>query len=175
MAIVRPVVLTDCYDEEFQQNRPVTEETVRKLIQNMNMLRALMPVGIVKAYQVNLPLVPTPKTYLYAYCNGGEITDGDSPLNGAGPQYTPDMVGRYLRGGDSSTTTMNEAGGAATVDLTHTHTIGTTNMTRRAQDGGGGIRAATQGHNHTVPDDLTTPTALDMYHLKIGFYLKINQ
>jgi hypothetical protein len=173
MAAVRPVQFTDLYDEEFQENKPTSEETMRKLAQNMNMLRALLPIGMIKAYDINLPGVSIPDSDLFAYCDGSEIVAPNSPLNGAGTQNTPDMTSRHLRGGSSSTTSGNEAGGNATLDLTHTHTIGDSNDPGFTLEDGDQQPVGFATHTHDLAEDLALVN-LELKHKKVAFYLKLD-
>lgn len=173
MSAVRPLQFTDMYDEEFAENRPTTEDVLRKLAQNTNMIRALMPIGMLKAYNINRPNVDVPSVDLFAYCNGTEIVAPNSPLNGAGTQNTPDMTNRYLRGGSNLTTSGNEAGGNATLDLTHTHDIGNSNDPGFTMESGNERPVGFNTHNHDLSDDLSVVN-LTLKRMQIGFYLKID-
>jgi hypothetical protein len=170
--IVRPVVYTQCLEEEFREEEPVDNETVQKLIQNTNLIRALLPIGQVKAYQINIPGVKIPPAYLYQLCDGGEITEPSSPLNGAGPQSVPDMQGRYVRGGSAATNSGNEAGGNATADLTHTHAIGNVASPFNKLEEGDEQLSGLDNHTHALTDDLSVRN-LDPAHLEVAMYFKI--
>lgn len=173
--IVRPVTLTTAYNEEFGENRPVSEETIRKLIYNFNLLRALLPYAQVVAYQVNMPSVKIPNPDYFTFADGGEITAPTSPLNGAGNQYTPNMANRYLRGGSASTTSGNEAGGAATMNWTHTHFIQYVgNNPGNLLEASDERNAGTPLHNHGLANDGST-VPLDLSHMEIAFYLRIDR
>lgn len=167
--IVRPNKFSDLYDEDFNANAPVTEEALMKLIYNMNLLRALMPIGMVKAYQVNIPTVPRPSEVLFQYCDGSEITEPTSPLNGVGTQNVPNLVGKYIRGDDGGA----EVGGNATVDFTHTHTTGPNAFPPTNKLEAGDEKDASQNaHTHDVPNGLGEVT-MDVAHMQICFYMKI--
>lgn len=174
MSLVRPVAYTDIHEEELQEERPVSEETVRKIIHNVNMLRALLPIGLVKAYNINRPAVKVPSTRLYQYCDGGEISEPTSPLNGAGPQNVPNMQAQYLRGGFSSDTAGTESGGSPTINLGHSHGTNVVDHGFNRLEAGDERRAFEPFHSHGISSDLTSDRALDLAHMQIAFYLKIN-
>lgn len=172
MAAIRPVIFSESFEEEFQANRPVTEDTVKKLIQNANMLRALQPIAMVKAYQINMPGAKIPSSALYQYCDGAEIADFNSPLNGQGSQTTPDMTGRFLRGGFSTDTLGTEAGGSKQIDLTHQHATSNYFNPNELEEGDQ-RRGGEPNHSHGTEPDLGV-RALDPKHMQIAFYLKVN-
>lgn len=175
--IVRPVCYTDMYEEEFAGPAPVSEEVIRKMIQNVNLLRAIFPIGEIKAYQVNMPKVSIPLSTLFAYCDGGEITDNDTPLNGVGTQFTPDMTNRYLRGGDSGTLPGNEAGGSDTINLGHTHVTGNAHNVNINTNNGDERDMGLLDHTHGVVsalDAVSIAAPNGLKHMQIAFYLRIN-
>lgn len=174
--IVRPVVYSDCFEEEFAENATVSEDTVKKLIHNTNLLRALMPIGLLKAVHFNIPGSRIPPESIFQICDGAEITDPNSPLNGSSTQNTPDMEDRLVRGGSDDTELGNEAGGNATADLTHTHATG-----NYVSAGGNNILAEGDNHFSAWPShhhgNLTNGlSTISLYprHLKVAFFLKIN-
>lgn len=169
MAAVRPVMYTDVADAELEAERPVSEETIRKIIQNVNMMRALCPVGEIMAVQVNIVGVPIPAPTVWQFANGGTITEPTSPLNGLGTQNVPDMGGRYLRGGSTG----NAGGGSATIDLSHTHTLGNAhNPFGNKIERGDQRTAFVNDHTHGLDPDLGS-TTLDPAHMECAFYFKI--
>jgi hypothetical protein len=174
MSLVRPNKFCQLTEEELSVERPVTEDTLRKLIYNSNMLRALMPIGMVKAYNVNIQGVSQPLSTIYEFCDGTEISDPNSPINGVGQQFKPNMSGRFLRGGFASDTQLTEQGGTASPVLgSHNHT------TNVVFDGGNRLEAGGQRyafepfHNHAIFADTGTGVA-NPKHIVVGFYLKVN-
>lgn len=172
MAVVRPNSFQTISDAEISPNRPVSEETVRKFIQNTNMLRALAPVGQIRPIQINLSGVDTPEPTVWQYANGGEITDPDSPLNGVGSQFVPNMIGFFVRGGFNG----NIQVGVATVNLSHTHTIGSVgNLPGNLLRAGSDRDAFEPVHNHADPAaDLSAAEPLNPAHMQCAFYFKIS-
>lgn len=169
MTATRPIEYTDLHVEEFDLNAPVSEETLRKLVQNFNMVRALMPVAQVKAYHVNLSGVPTPNALLYQYCDGSVITDPTSPVSGG---TTPTMASCYLRGKSSGG---SETGGGTTADATHGHTtdVEDTYLRGHVLEEGNQRKSAQRAHVHDMP---STPLvfSLNPLYMQMCFYLRIN-
>jgi hypothetical protein len=182
MAITRPPALNELHVEDFDQNQPVTEDTIRKLIQNMNMLRALSPIGMVKAYHVEIPGVKLPDINLYNLCDGSNITASESPLFGFGATPTPDMRDKFFcgkpAGGGPAT------GGNATLALEHTHATQNYNAdvpgSQEYQEYDQQLGWRTKFHNHgNLPAGPLGPTSdgliLNPIHMKMCFYLRVNK
>lgn len=181
MAATRPVMYTEVTDAELSAERPVSEETIHKIMQNVNMMRALCPVGEIIPIQVNIPGVPAPATTIWQLANGGSITEPSSPLNGVGDQAVPDMNAFYLRGGASG----NVSGGQHTINLTHTHAVQNEpnpfgNVIQRdvvhhfPLSDTDPVTAFVANHDHgNLSSDLTAPITIDPLHMECTFYFKI--
>ncbi|RYZ74567.1 MAG: hypothetical protein EOP09_00265 [Proteobacteria bacterium] len=179
MAVTRPAVFNSIDDKEVEFGRPVTEETVRKMIQNCNMLAALAPIGSMIHFNSRQPGVTQfPDPTIYQISNGGEITEATSPLRSIGEdlRFTPDMRNRYVRGAPSLAAC--GYGGNATVDLSHDHggITGLTFAPVTANDGNErrSWNANFPGHDHPISSDLSTAEPLDVAHQELAVYLKIN-
>jgi hypothetical protein len=182
MSVIVPPIYTPIDDQEVSYKRPVSEETVRKLCQNINLLGSLAIIGSIRAVALNQPGVPVPATDQFQLCDGAKITDPVSPLRSVigTDRFAPNLKDKYIRGAANATTNTDTgdlpSGGSATRDLSHTHTtgnvcspfgiIGDAGTERRAYE--------TACHNHGVDADLTTPDPIELGHQQIAFFLKIN-
>lgn len=172
MAIVTPSRLIPISDAEVAFNTPVSEETVRKIGQNLNVMSALVPIGTVQAFAVAQPGVSSPSPDLWQVCDGAEITNPNSPLRTIGitTNFTPNLTSKFICGAPN--TTSNGTLGTATLDLTHKH-VGTTGDTDGLHNAVSGSTANIRDlHHHTIDDDLGV-TNLDPAHQEVLFYLKV--
>lgn len=177
MAVIYPNKMPVLNDEEFTVERPISMQAARKLAQAVNMLSQLVIPGQIRAYALNQIGVKSPDlTGQFQYSDGGEITDPNSPLRTIVPtsHYTPDMRDRFVRGADAGTTSGNEAGGAATLNLLHTHTTGGVSPPRGSDGEEGDEQMSGQDHGHAISNDLSATEPLDPAHIKVAFFLKIN-
>lgn len=176
MAVTYPNKMPILNDEEYAANRPVSTQAGLKLIRAVNMLSKLMPIGELKAMAVNNIGVREPNGIVFQYADGGEITNGLSPLRTTGltHRYTPDMRDRYLRGADGSTLAGNEAGGSPTVDLSHSHGTGLNEPLVGGDGEEGDEQAPGDNHTHGISADLSSGEPLDPAHLKVAFYMKVS-
>lgn len=181
MSVVVPVCFTELDSNELNINRPVSEETVRKLIQNINLLGQLAIIGSIRAIAVNTPGVPPPNTDQFQYCDGGEITNDFSPLRSTSghTRTTPKIADKYLRGAlnvDVNDDTGDLAvGGFVTRDLSHTHN--TANVFQNVTVGEEGDERHAynnRAHNHGIDADLNPADPIDLAHVQTAYYLKIN-
>lgn len=171
MAITIPVIFTPIQDAEVKYTRSVTEETVRKMVQDCNMLGKLSPIGSVRAIQINQTGVQAPDSTIFQLMDGSEITFPDSPLRSVGltQRFTPDMTGLYVRGAPNPSA--NNIGGSATIDLSHTHSIGNVSGSIRGEEGD--EKTARVPHSHPLANDLASDESLELAHQRLAFYLKI--
>lgn len=177
MSVTYPAVFTAVDDLETTVERPTSEETIRKIIQNINMLSKLNVIGSVRAIALNQAGVPAPTTSQWQVCDGSAITDTNTPLSG----NTPNIRSRFIRGANGSTTSGNELGGAASVSHTHTHggVTGayTTPSVFNVDADGSALPVMrigdSQAHTHNMTTESVTAT-LDPLHEQVEFYLKIN-
>ena len=107
----------------------------------------------------------------FALCDGSTITDAASPFNG---QPTPNLVDRFIYGTATLGDISDDAGGAATLNLSHSHGAGshthsfsgtTEGSTSDTSVADGGKEAAAKGHAHnfngtTGPASGSTSSAL---------------
>ncbi len=181
MAIVYPVVFTAMDDQEYGNLAPVSEEAVRKLVQNVNLLGKLAPVGSIRAIAVNSHGVPPVNSDQFQFCDGGEITNGYSPLQTTigTPRYTPKLNDKYLRGA-ADTTTNNDSGdlspgGTLTRNLSHSHGGNTQPLVNGSSgQSGSDVKAYDVNHFHSISSDLSSTDPIDMAHVQTAYYLKIN-
>lgn len=176
MAVVYPNAFPTLNDEEFSAERPVSTLAARKLARAVNMLSQLVIPGQIRAFALNQNGVGDPAANgQFQYSDGGEITNPNSPLKTVGVthRFTPDMKDRFVRGANAGTNSGNEAGGTASVDLTHAHGTGGVDPGRGGDGEEGDEQLSGQEHSHGVNNDLAvTPT--DPAHVKVVFFLKIN-
>lgn len=182
MAVVKPVVFTPIHDDEISINDPVQEEVLKKMIRNINMLRQLIPPGIVVPVHINLSNVELPnETGIWQLTDGSEITDPASPLNLVGTQNVPDLNDIYVTSEKSGYGPGNTTGGVASINLTHNHMIGVYLAKIEAEIGSDEDGVASsfreRGHGHTIPDDLIDSNAAysktGMRHMNMSYYMKI--
>lgn len=174
MAITLPVMFTSIEDAEVAYTRPISDETVRKIIQNVNMLAELAKIGQIVAVAINQPQVQTPSPLQWQQCDGSEIVQENSPLQSVGgsQRFTVDMRSHYLRGApDESTNTYTSAN--LTSNISHNHTTGFVGYATVGEEGDE-RHGYTAPHNHPVNNDLSAAEPIDPSHLKVVYYLKIN-
>jgi hypothetical protein len=99
-----------------------------------------VPVGSVISWWGNAAAAPDG----WAVCDGHTLSDSASPLNGLA---LPDLRDRFIRGGTGNVRSTPVVGGAATIDLSHSHTV---NDHSHGMD-----------HTHTVNDH---SHGMDHYH-----------
>lgn len=97
-----PPIFTDMHQEEVKFERPVSEETIKKLIANINWMRELYTIGEIVYIHTDADNVDQPDYSYWQPCDGTEITNPNSPLK-TDPlvpevkRYTPDLRNTYLR------------------------------------------------------------------------------
>ena len=182
MSVVVPPIYTEIDDKELSLNRPTSEETVRKLVQNVNLLGTLAPVGLIVGVAVNTPGVPPVNSLLFQFCDGSQITDPTSPIRATlgHPRATPRINDKYLRGAPDTTSNPDsgdlDVGGFATRDLNHNHGGATGFVCVGIVGEEGDERHGYEDlcHQHTISSDLSDEDPIDMAHVQTAFYLKIN-
>lgn len=174
MAIVKPVIFTPVEDAECVRNRPVSEEVVRKLIQNSNMLAALAVIGSLRTIALNQAGVVAPNTDQWQLSDGSQIVHPQSPITSITPtnRFTPDFTGKYIRGAFS--TTVNNVGGAPSVNLSHFHGVGSVCVGLSGEEGDEQNAYGNGCHSHSIFNDLDPAEILELAHQQIAVYLKIN-
>jgi hypothetical protein len=173
--ITRPVMFTSIDDAEVQKDRPVSEEVVRKLVQNNNLLGALAAIGSIRHVQINLSGAPIVNPAIWQLADGTEITNVDSPLKSVTPftRNTPDCRQRYVCGAPDEST--NATGGSPSVNLSHTHGTGNACSFGQPIDNNNDLGGYPQAcHSHTVSNDLNSAEPLEPAHQELAIYLKIN-
>ena len=175
MAITVPAVYTPISDQEVKFNRPVTEETVRKLVRNSNLFGKLATPGQVVCVAHNIPGVQNPNPDFFQEADGSEITNEFSPLKTVVPdvRHTPDLTSLYIRGAPDRVS--DGVGGQATVDLSHTHAIGDAVNGPQINDGSDSPNYITPTHNHDLAANLSASESLEPSHQQVAMYLQINR
>lgn len=173
MAITKAIIFTPIENAEVLFGRTVSEETIRKFIENSNMLAELAKIGSIVAINTAIPGVPSPNAQILQPANGSEILNGDSPLRSdlITQRYTPNLDGKFLRGAPD--TVSNPTGGSTTVDLQHEHTVGIAGEGPIVGEEGNDVPSGMPNHTHDMSPDLGVQN-LDPYHIRIAHYLKIN-
>lgn len=152
--IITPPIFTPLHEEEFDILQPVNEETIRKLVLNSNFLIDLAPVGTIIYLNINQSGVTQPNANFWQVCDGGEITNPNSPIRSIGInlRFTPNLKLTYPRGAEF--TNANPTGGSNIHNLTHGHTTGGASAT-----GNGlrkkGSRNRRNPHTHTLSSQYT--------------------
>lgn len=174
MAVVKPVMFTSIEDTEVAKDRPVSEELVRKMIQNCNLLGELAKIGSIQFVQINLDNAPQVNPDILQLANGGEITQVDSPLKTVVPtnRYTPDMKDKFVRG--SPDLSNNTIGGSATTNLSHAHGTGDGGVGGMVNDGDDSSTYNTPFHTHGVTAALSSAESLEPSHQQLAVYIRIN-
>lgn len=178
MSVVKPPIFSGFVDAETRLNGPVSEELVRKMIHNCNLLGDLALIGSIRHIQLNQAGVVTPNPDIWQMCDGGEITNQYSPLSTVVPtnRYTPDMRSRLVKGAPFTFAEGND--GAATVNLNHAHggNTGTFHGGIDAESGNDvyGYEGAQYNHDHTIDPSLSAAEPLEVAHQRLAVYLKIN-
>lgn len=174
MAITYPQVFTSTEDLETVKNRPVSEEVVRKFIQNSNLLGSLCPIGSIRAVLISAVGVSPPNSDLWQIADGSQITHGGSPLASVGIdlRYTPDFVNTYFRGAMAEG--VNNTGGSHTVDLNHSHDTDVVCGNKVGEEGDERKGYPEECHSHTIQADMSTEHPIGVAHQELAVYLKIN-
>lgn len=174
MAINYPPIFTQILDEEVTYNRPVTEETLKKMAQNMNMLSKLAPVGTIRAVNLNQIGVSVPSADIWQLCDGSEITNPTSPLRTVGllNRFTPNLLGRFIMG--ASGTGSNTTGGDTSIALIHSHSGFTGGNGPNSTIGEEGEEKHSR-HDHVHFINPALPTIdIKPIHFVVALYIKIN-
>jgi hypothetical protein len=180
MSVVVPPIFTPIDTNELALNRPLSEETVRKLVQNVNMLGRLSLIGSIRAIAVNTGGVPQPSTDQFQYCDGGSIVNEASPLRATSghDRKTPKLNDKYLRGAHTTITNDDTGdlnpGEFRTRNLSHTHTVGFVCTGIIGEEGNERHAYANLCHTHGMTDDLSAVDPIDLIHVQTAYYLKIN-
>ena len=171
--IVVPAIFSPMIDAEVEYARSVSEETVRKLVQNANMLGQLMPLGTIRAIALNQPGVAVPSTTYFQLADGSEITNPLSILRSIGIalRFTPDLKSKYIRGAPNAVS--NVVGGSASVNLAHMHGGFTGDLTGSIVGQEGTEKTGRVTHNHPINPDLNASEPLEPSHQVVAFYMKI--
>lgn len=174
MSVTVPAIFTPITDVEVTYKHSVSEETVRKMIQNTNLLGTLSPIGSIRMLQFNQNGAQSPDPTLMQLCNGSEILDPNSPLRTMGitQHFTPNLIGLYPRGAADEVS--NNTGGFATIDLSHAHGGSTSSVGGSLRGNGGGEKTARVEHSHAIDSRLSNVEPLNPSHQVLAFYIKIN-
>lgn len=169
-----PPVFTPIHIEEAKALSCANEESLKKLIRNINFLMDLVPVGKVMIFNPNQRGATIPSGSIFQYCNGDSITHPDSPIRtiGVAERHVPNAQGRVLRMAPNLST--NPMGGNQTYDFKHNHGGNT-------MGGGagpfvfqaGGNRRYLPDHSHSISDDLNERTINYPRCFLAGAYMKI--
>lgn len=152
----------------------VSVETFTQLATNLNALIHSMPIGTKIMILTGLPGVPEPDPSIWAPCEGGVVTDQNSPLH---DQTLPDDRGHYPKG----CTTIGQAGNTAGTHskswphnhsgLTGTNTIQSDNNDDNADTDDDYITV--YPHNHPIAPDLRNVIDVQPVHIRVRYYIKI--
>lgn len=180
--IITPSVYTPIHKEEYEYKRSVTEETVKKIVQNVNWCIDFAPVGTIIYIPVNAPGVDQPNEYFWQICDGGEITNPASPLrsNPLTPEvkrYTPDLRNCYVQVSVNTCEVVNIT--TPSVDGSQHHAIGHTHGGTGVSGSGPGLdtdpeRLSGGAHTHGIPMSFSSSHHIDApAYLYVTGYLKV--
>lgn len=174
MAVVYPIIFTNILDNEVLYKRSTSEETIKKFVHDINMQSKFAPIGTIRCIQLNQSGVQVPDPNIWQLCEGGEIVHPTSPLRSVGLilRFAPDMRNHYLRG--TTDTNNNLVGGAATINLRHSHGGATGSLEGPIRGEEGNEKTARVNHSHPINDDLSDVEPLNPAYQELAFYIKIN-
>lgn len=129
----------------------IAQSLWEKVADGQNWLNLTVPIGYLMFFNAsqtyaNGTSIPKPNPELWFLCNGDQIIDPDSPLNGV---LVPDLRNLFLKGGN----TLGLTGGALTTNLAHTHggiTVPENDESGRSNADQGGDHVAGSLHHHTI-------------------------
>lgn len=173
MSIITPVIYTPIHQEEVNYLSSVTEETIRKIIQNCNFLLDLSPIGTIIFVNTNQYGVTQPNLNIWQLCDGSEITNLNSPIRTIGlvKRYTPDLRNLYLTGANNEN--LNPVTGTQNHNLSHGHTTSHQSLLGSFVDSKG-QGAAAPFHAHSLPAQYSNPTIIDApAYIYYNAYMKI--
>lgn len=178
MPAVIPSVFTPVHDEEVASESSVTEQTVHKIIRNINFLGDLVPLGTIGVLNINQVGVSPIDGTVWQLCNGSEITNPQSPLRSLGlnTRFVPNINEQYIR--NAGATTGNATGGSWDFPLGHNHGGNTGGRNPPSgneyqEDEGDGVRRIGPDHNHSISSALGTITIDYPQWLKVAAYMKV--
>lgn len=172
MAIVKPAKFIPLTTFETAYLSTVSEETTRKIAQNLNKAADLVPIGSIRGFNPAQPGYQAIDTSIWQVCDGAEIVNPNSPIRtiGVTHSFTPNMLDRFPVG--SPDLVSNALIGTPSIDLTHNH-AGNTEVTDGDHIGAKGHFAQIRDpHTHTINNDLGV-TALQPAHHELVFYMKV--
>lgn len=168
-------IFTAIQDEEVKNLVSSHEESIRKVIRNLNYLGNAQPLGTIKFVNVNQPGVPPVDVNMYQYCDGSEITSPTSPLRtiGLNLSFTPNLVDLFPRG--APTDTGNPTGGTNAWNLAHSHGdfTGGQDANGSINGEGGDERKSNNNHSHPIDSDLSDQIVDAPAHVGMAPFMKI--
>ena len=150
----------------------IAQSVWQRIAWQLNFMNASVPIGLIMYFYQSQTLangspIPTP-VGSWQFCDGGSITDPDSPLQG---QNTPDFRLVFQKHDTPILTT----GGVATQNLAHNHggfTGFTTDLENNFRSGLGGDKARGNNHRHAILSDLGNISVLPPY-IELQPYMRI--
>ena len=176
--IVTPAVFTPIHDEEASVEASFNEQTVKKIIRNINFLGDLVPLGTILTANINqvgaAPLDPN----VWQLCDGSEITNSNSPLRTIGfiQNFVPNIDEKYIKAAPA--TTGNAQAGTWTFPVGHDHGGNTGDRNPSSpiayeKDEGNGVRRIGGSHTHSIGSALGNINIDFPKWLKVAAYMKI--
>lgn len=178
MPAVTPVVFTPIHDEEANVQASFNEQTVKKIIRNINFLGQLVPLGTIHTVNINQVGVSPLDPNVWQLCDGSEITNSASPLRTIGflQNFVPNIDEKYIKA--AATTSGNGQSGTWDYPVGHSHGGNTGDRSPGSpiayqEDEGDGVRRIGGGHTHSISGALGTITIDHPQWLKVAAYMKI--
>lgn len=150
----------------------VSVETFEGLTANLNYLVDSMPIGSKVMILLGLAGVPTPDPTIWKICEGGVVTDQNSPLRGS---TLPDDRGLYPKGA----TTVGEAGltapGQNLKSFAHNHGGNTQDfeISDDNSDTDEDYITVDKDHHHGIETDLSGPYNVEPPHIRAAWFIKV--
>lgn len=168
-------IFTPHHDQETRSLVASQEESLKKVIRNLNFLANAQPLCTVRFVNVNQPGVSPINQTVFQFMDGSEINSPTSPLRSVGLnlRFVPNAVDTFPRG--ASTAVGNPSGGSNAWSLNHDHSGSTGGMdvsgSINAEEGED--RKATVQHTHDMDEDLADGTYDWPAYIGMAGYLKI--
>jgi hypothetical protein len=168
--ILKPELLSS---HEVDFGSSIAQSIWAKIGNFHNWTNTNIPVGFLMFFHGSQTLadstpIELPNPNLWVLCDGQQIVDADSPING---QFTPDLRKVFIKGASVSGNT----GGAETVNLSHNH--GNTLVNENDESGtsnartGGDYRAGSN-HTHSVDTQWSSAEPILPPYRDLQIYLR---
>jgi len=150
-------------------------ELAGDLATNVVAMNLLIPLGEIVPILTGLPGVPTPDPNIFQVCDGGEITNPNSPLRTIGgvQRFVPDMRDRFIKV-PSVFGQSGETGGVKEFNLAHDHGGRTGDFTSGIDvDQSSAVPAASAVHDHEIEEALSASFNIEPPFTTVRYFMRI--